>query len=143
MSARTKERKRALDILYAAEARGLDPLEVLAERRAAVEAEPGTVALGEYAQALVTGVVDHQFRIDQLIAQHAIGWTLERMPAVDRAILRIAVQELVYVDGLDAAVAVDEAVELAKRLSTDDSPRFINGVLSSIVAIVDQLRAAS
>jgi N utilization substance protein B len=80
-------------------------------------------------------------RIDDVIAQHSIDWTLERMPAVDRAILRIAVYELVYGDGVDAPVVIDEAVELAKSLSTDASPRFINGVLAQVLAIVPQLRA--
>ncbi len=137
MSARTKARKRALDVLYAADARGLDPLEVLTERIDLVEATP----MGEFAIDLVRGYSAHHDRIDDLLSAHAEGWTLDRMPAVDRAILRIAVYELIYSPDVPAAVAVDEAVELAKALSTDNSPRFINGVLGHILTITPQLRS--
>ena len=136
MSARTKARKRALDVLYAADARTADPLDVLTERIDSDEAAP----LGEYAAELVRGYAAHAQRIDDLLSEHAQGWTLERMPAVDRAILRIAVYELVYSPDVPAAVAVDEAVELAKSLSTDNSPRFINGVLGQIMRITPELR---
>ena len=87
------------------------------------------------------GVADHQHRIDDLLVEHAEGWTLPRMPAVDRAILRIAVYELIWSDDVPTAVAVDEAVELAKSLSTDNSPRFVNGVLGPIAAIAPSLRS--
>jgi N utilization substance protein B len=137
MAARSKARKRALDVLYAAEARDVPAPDLLAERMADPEATP----MGEFAAGLVRGVDEHLTRIDDVIAQHSIDWTLERMPAVDRAILRIAVYELVYGDGVDAPVVIDEAVELAKSLSTDASPRFINGVLAQVLAIVPQLRA--
>jgi N utilization substance protein B len=137
MAARSKARKRALDVLFAAEARDVPALDMLAERMADPEATP----MGEFAADLVRGVNEHLTRIDDVIAQHSIDWTLERMPAVDRAILRIAVYELVYGDGVDAPVVIDEAVELAKSLSTDASPRFINGVLAQVLAIVPQLRA--
>ena len=158
MSARSKSRKRALDVLYSAEARGVDPTAVLDERqewatlsssgtagdRMDLGAQPSPGAeLTEYAQALVRGVVAHQGRIDGIISEHAHGWTLERMPAVDRAILRLATWELLYSDDVPAAVAVDEAVELAKTLSTDDSPRFVNGVLGQLVIIAGRLREAS
>ena len=139
MSARTKARKRALDVLYAADARGADPLDVLNERIDSVTSDEAT-PLGEYAETLVRGFVAHADRIDDLLSEHAEGWTLERMPAVDRAILRIGVYELVYSPDVPAAVAVDEAVELAKSLSTDNSPRFINGVLGQILTIAPQLR---
>lgn len=135
MAARSKARKRALDVLFAAEARDVPATEMLAERLADPEATP----MGEFATDLVKGVDEHLIRIDDVIAEHAIGWTLDRMPAVDRTILRIAIFELIYGD-VDAAVAVDEAVELAKSLSTDDSPRFINGVLAQVLSIVPQLR---
>jgi N utilization substance protein B len=138
VAARSKARKRALDILFAAEARGVDPLVVLDERLKVAEAVP----FGSYAESLVRGVAAHSDRIDSLIASHSVGWTLPRMPAVDRTILRIAVQEIVYSDEVPPAVAVDEAVELAKTLSTDDSPRFVNGVLGQIVTIAPQLRGA-
>jgi N utilization substance protein B len=140
MSARSKARKRALDVLYAADARDADPLAVLAERiDSAATAEAGP--LGEYAEALVRGYAAHADRIDDLLGEHAEGWTVQRMPAVDRAILRIAVYELVYSDDVPPAVAVDEAVELAKSLSTDNSPRFINGLLGQILTIAPQLRS--
>ena len=139
MSARTKARKRALDVLYAADARGADPLDVLTERIDSV-GSADAVPLGEYAEVLVRGVAAHADRIDDLLSEHAEGWTLDRMPAVDRAILRIGVYELVYSPDVPAAVAVDEAIELAKSLSTDNSPRFINGVLGQILTIAPELR---
>lgn len=144
MSARSKSRKRALDVLYAAEARGVDPLVVLTERM-----EPPTgpdlhsyAVMGDYAESIVRGVVEHQSRVDALLSEHSRGWTLERMPAVDRAILRIAVYELLYSLDVPPAVAVNEAVDAAKLLSTDDSPKFVNGVLGQIAVITPQLRGA-
>lgn len=136
MAARSKARKRALDVLFAAEARDLAVGDLLAERGA----DPEAVPMGDFAEGLVRGVDEHLDRIDDLIAQHSIDWTLDRLPAVDRAILRIAVFELLYGQGVDAPVVIDEAVELAKSLSTDNSPRFVNGVLAQILAIVPQLR---
>ena len=135
MSARSKSRKRALDVLYAAEVRGVDPLVVLAERM-----EPPTgpdlhsyAAMGEYAEFLVRGVVEHQRRVDGLLSEHSRGWTLERMPAVDRNTLRIGVFEVMYVDDVPDAVAVSEAMNLVRDLSTDESPSFVNGVLGAVV----------
>ena len=144
MSARSKSRKRALDVLFAAEARGIDPLVVLAER---MEPPIGPdlhsyAAMGEYAESIVRGVVEHQHRIDDLLSEHARGWTLDRMPAVDRAVLRIAVYELLYSLDVPPAVVVTEAVDAAKLLSTDDSPKFVNGVLGQIAVITPQLRGA-
>ena len=144
MSARSKSRKRALDVLYAAEARGINPLIVLAER---MEVPTGPdlhsySPMGEYAESVVRGVVEHQSRIDSLLSEHSRGWTLERMPAVDRAILRIAVYELLYSHDVPPAVVVNEAVDSAKLLSTDDSPKFINGVLGGIAVITPELRGA-
>jgi len=144
LSARSKSRKRALDVLYAAEARGVDPLVVLAERM-----EPPTgpdlhsyAVMGDYAESIVRGVVANQGRVDALLSEHSRGWTLERMPAVDRAILRIAVYELLYSLDVPPAVVVNEAVDAAKLLSTDDSPKFVNGVLGQIAEITPQLRGA-
>ena len=128
LRARTKARKRALDILFESEARGDDPLEVLVQRRETDDAPP----VSEYAGMLVEGVVAHRERIDLLLAEHAEGWTVARMPAVDRALLRIGVFELLWVDEIDDPVAITEAVELARTLSTDDSPRFLNGVLGAL-----------
>jgi N utilization substance protein B len=144
VSARSKSRKRALDVLFAAEARGVDPLVVLAERM-----EPPTgpdlhswSPMGDYAESLVRGVVEHQGRIDGLLTEHSRGWTLERMPAVDRTILRIAVYELLYSLDVPPAVVVNEAVDAAKLLSTDDSPKFVNGVLGGLAVLSPQLRGA-
>jgi len=137
LRARTKARKRALDILFESEARGDDALEVLAHRRDSDDAPP----VSDYAAMLVEGVVTHRERIDQLLSEHAEGWTVARMPAVDRTLLRIGVFELLWVDEIDDPVAITEAVELAKTLSTDDSPRFLNGVLGRIADIAEHLRA--
>jgi N utilization substance protein B len=128
VSARSKARKRAVDLLYEADLRGCDPLATLAER----------IALGEppvhdYTGDLVRGVAAHHERIDELLAGYAEGWTIERMPGVDRAVLRIGVFELLWRADVPDAVAIDEAVELAKTLSTDESPRFVNGVLARIL----------
>jgi N utilization substance protein B len=130
MTARSKARKRALDLLFEADLRGVDPIGILAERIPA--AGP---PVGEYAASLVEGVAEHRDRIDEILASYAEGWTLERMPAVDRAILRLGVYELLWRDDVPDAVAIDEAVELAKSLSTDESPRFVNGVLGRIVLV--------
>ena len=129
MSARTKARKRALDVLFECDLRGSDPVETLAQRL--VAAEP---PVPEYTVELVQGVADHRQQIDELIAQHATGWTLDRMPAVDRNLMRIAAFELLWVDDVPDAVALSEAVNLATDLSTGDSPSFVNGVLAAIAA---------
>jgi N utilization substance protein B len=138
VGARTKARKRALDVLFEAEQRGVDPVTLLAQR----VAEPGTQSsLPQYSVDLVEGVVEHSSRIDELISTHSHGWTIERMPAVDRALLRLGVWEVLYNDEVPDAVAVDEAVELAKSLSTDDSPSFVNGLLGRIVDLKPTLLA--
>ena len=137
MRARTKARKRALDILFESEARGADPIAVLSHRRDTDDAPP----VSDYAALLVRGVVDNRERIDQLLAEHAEGWSVARMPAVDRTLLRIGVFELLWVDEIDDPVAITEAVELSRTLSTDDSPRFLNGVLGRIADIAEHLRA--
>lgn|SRR5690606_1083002 len=133
MPARRKARKRALDVLYEADLRGLPATEVLPAYIARLP-EPRPAHLG-YAISLVNGVVAHQERIDELISSYAEGWTLERMPPVDRNLARIAVYELLWVDDVDPPVAITEAVELARQLSTDDSPRFLNGVLARIAEV--------
>lgn len=130
MPARRKARKRALDVLYEADQRDLPPVEVLAGYLQRL-AQPHPEHMG-YAVGLVEGVASHLDRIDELIASYTEGWTLDRMPVVDRNLARIAVYELLYVDEIDDAVAITEAVELAKQMSTDDSPRFLNGVLGRI-----------
>ncbi|QXG75880.1 transcription antitermination factor NusB [Modestobacter sp. L9-4] len=128
MAARTKARKRAVDVLYEADLRSGDPLVVLRDRVA-----DGNPPVPDHAVRLVEGVVEQQAKIDELIEAHASGWSLDRLPDVDRAILRMAVYELLWVDDVPDAVVIDEAVELAKTLSTDDSPSYVNGVLGGIV----------
>src|SRR3954468_15035812 len=128
MTARSKARKRALDVLFEADVRGDDPLGTL---RAWVErADP---PIQDYARALVEGAVSHLARIDEIVSSYAREWTLERMPPVDRTVLRLATYELLWRDEVPDPVVIDEAVELAKSLSTDDSPAFVNGVLGAIV----------
>ena len=130
MPARSKARKRALDVLFEAELRAMPVLDVLAER-----ANDETPPLPSYAADLVRGVHDHQDRIDQLLAEHAQGWALERMPAVDRNILRIGTYELLWADDIPDAVAISEAVQLAGDLSTGDSPAFVNGLLARLLEL--------
>jgi transcription antitermination protein NusB len=130
MPARRKARKRALDVLYEADLRDLPPREVL--RTYLERIEKPTPDHMPYAIGLVEGVADHLDRIDELIASYAEGWTIDRMPVVDRNLARIAVYELLYVSEIDDPVAITEAVELAKQMSTDDSPRFLNGILGRI-----------
>ncbi|MFM8241129.1 MAG: transcription antitermination factor NusB [Actinomycetota bacterium] len=132
MGARHKARKRALDALFEADLRGTDPLEVVADSRQRRAAE-GDPDLPEYAVTLVEGVTAHRDRIDEVLATYSLGWTLDRMPAVDRNLLRIGAYEILWGD-VPPAVAIDEAVELTRELSTDDSPVFVNGVLGRILS---------
>jgi len=129
MAARSKARKRALDILFEADIRARPVLEVLAER---AEASP---PVSPYAADLVRGVHAHQEQIDELLAANSQGWTLDRMPAVDRNILRIGVYELYWVSGVPDGVAISEAVLLARDLSTDGSPAFVNGLLARLLEL--------
>ncbi|MCW2752576.1 MAG: transcription antitermination factor NusB [Aeromicrobium sp.] len=134
MAARTKSRKRALDILFESEAQNLAPGGTLAERR-----DSADYPVNDYAAMLVEGVVLHRDRLDEILTEHAVGWTLDRMPAVDRNLLRIGAYEILYVDDVPDAVAVSEAVGLASDLSTDESPSFVNGLLSKIVELKPSL----
>ncbi|CAB4944117.1 unannotated protein [freshwater metagenome] len=128
MAARSKARKRALDILFASELRSEDPVVAL-ER--AIEAGEGPT--NAYTGTLVRGVVEHLERIDEVLSTYSKGWTLARMPAVDRNVLRIGVYELLWGDDdVPDTVAVSEALHLVQDLSTDDSPAFVNGLLGSI-----------
>jgi N utilization substance protein B len=136
VAARSKARKRALDILFAAELTGRSPLDLLAERGAA-EGPPVT----GYAADLIRGVEQHRSRIDELLASHAVGWTLDRMPAVDRNILRIGAYEVLWAPGVPDGVAISEAVLLATDLSTDASPGFVNGLLARLAEIKPDLEA--
>ena len=129
MAARSKARKRAVDILYEAELSGRDRIDLLRER----VADTATPPVNDHCVRLVEGVAENSARIDELIERHARGWSLERLPDVDRAILRMAVYELLWVDDVPDAVVLDEAVSLAKALSTDDSPAYVNGVLGAVL----------
>ncbi len=141
LGARHKARRRAVEMLFEAEARGEIATVVLGERVALARTEI-VPPIADYTHALISGVVENQARIDDLIASHLHEWTLERLPAVDRAIMRAAAWELIYAEDVPPVVAVDEAVELAKELSTDESPGFINGVLGHLVHIVPAMRQA-
>jgi N utilization substance protein B len=134
MPARSKARKRALDVLYAAELRGEDAVDAL---EAAVAAGEGPT--NPYTETLVRGVAQHRERIDEILADYAQGWTLARMPAVDRTALRIGAFELLYVEDVPHPVAVSEAVALVRNLSTDDSPSVVNGVLGAMLRDRDTL----
>lgn len=134
MGARTKARKRALDVLFEADQRGVAPHSVYL--RIANEA---TSPLNPYTEELVLGVVAHIARIDELIATYAEGWSLDRLPAVDRNLLRIGIFELLWGADAPEKVVIDEAVSLASDLSTDESPSFINGLLGRIAALKPRL----
>jgi N utilization substance protein B len=132
VSARTKARKRALDILFEAEQRGVNAETLLAQRIA----KPATEhALNEYTVEIVRGVVSQWNQINELLATYSQGWTIDRMPAVDRAILRIGAWEIVYSEAVPDVVAISQAVVLATSLSTDDSPTFVNGLLARLSEI--------
>jgi len=134
VGARSKARKRALDVLYEADVRRTSALDTAAARLA--QADPPVPA---YAVELVEGVVAHRERIDELLATYAEGWTIERMPPVDRNVLRIGIYELLYAVDVPDAVAISEAVELAKRISTEESPGFINGLLGRVLQLKPSL----
>ena len=140
---RHQARKRAVDLLFEAEARGITPAEAAQSREALAQSQSDVSALNPYTVTVARGVTQHAAHIDDLISTHLQGWTLERLPAVDRAILRVAVWELLHAEDVPEPVAVDEAVELAKHLSTDDSPGFVNGVLGQVMLVTPQIRAAS
>ncbi len=134
MSARSKARKRALDVLFASELRREDP--VVALDRAIADGEGPT---NDYTSFLVRGVCEHSARIDELLSTYSTGWTLDRMPAVDRNVLRIGLFEMLHVDDVPDAVAVTEAMALVRDLSTDESPQFVNGVLGALLREKDTL----
>ena len=142
MSARSKARKRALDILYEADIRGLDPADVLGAVRQR-RAEEGQATMNAYVGELVEGVTAHREYIDELLGSYSLGWTLDRMPAVDRAILRIGAYELLWRDDIPDAVAISEAVTLAQDLSTDESSSFVNGLLGRLLELKPRLALGS
>ncbi|KAB1657853.1 transcription antitermination factor NusB [Pseudoclavibacter chungangensis] len=136
MSARTKARKRAIDVLFAADVRDEPAAELLAQEAERARTQPERETSWRYAREIVLGVLEHQDEIDELLTSYARGWTLERMPALDRAILRMAVWEIRWNDEVPTAVAITEAVEAAKQYSTDDSGRFVHGLLGRIAESV-------
>jgi len=129
MSARRKARKRALDILFEADLRGVDALSILAARPA------DELSAGDYVSTLVQGSISHQEKIDELIHTYAEGWDMDRMPAIDRNLLRIALYEILWELELNDQIAVSEAVELAQELSTRDSASYINGILGRVITL--------
>ena len=142
MSARSKARKRALDVLYEADIRGLTPADVLlatTQRRT----DEGQASLNEYVSELVDGVTVHQAYIDELLGSYSMGWTLDRMPAVDKAILRLGAFELLWRDDVPDAVAISEAVHLAQELSTEESASFVNGLLGRLLELKPRLALES
>lgn len=134
MSARTKARKRAVDALYAADLRNLNPLDLLEDSAEQVADRQNQETIFGYAYAIVSGVVENQRQIDSAIEMSAHDWSLDRMPTLDRSILRVATWELLFNAEVPTGVAIAEAVELGTEYSTEDSSRFINGVLSQIAA---------
>jgi len=133
MSARSKARKRALDFLYEGDIKKADAVELFKTRGATeLSQEP-------YVMVLLPGVAEHINKIDELIITYAQGWDMDRMPPIDRNILRIAIYEILWESAVDLQVACDEAVELAKSLSTDESSSYINGVLGRIIKLKDSI----
>jgi N utilization substance protein B len=126
MSARSKARKRALDLLYASDMRRRSAVEALEEQAEGTQ-------VNEYTAELVRGVTEHRDRLDEVISSYVQGWTIDRLPAIDRNVLRLATYEVLYVDDVPDPVAVSEALHLVRDLSTDESPAFVNGVLGNIV----------
>lgn len=138
MSARSKARKAALDLLYEADIRGTNALETL-KLRDVVEEGPDARPIRDYTRELIIGIGDNHRKIDELITTYAQGWDMDRMPAVDRNILRLGIYEILWAAATPDGVAIDEALVLAKELSTDDSAGFIHGVLGRISSIKESL----
>lgn len=134
MSARSKARKQTLDLLYESDIRSSDLLELLAARNI-VEEGPDARPIREYTKYLIEGIYAHKRKIDELIATYAQGWDMDRLPAVDRNILRLGIYEILWMEELDDSIVIDEALTLAKDLSTDDSAGYIHGVLGRIASI--------
>ncbi|OON82102.1 transcription antitermination factor NusB [Streptomyces tsukubensis] len=140
MAARNTARKRAFQILFEADQRGTDVVTVLADWVRHARTDTRQPPVSEYTMELVEGYAGYRSRIDDLISQYAVDWTLDRMPVVDRNILRLGAYELIWVDGTPDAVVIDEAVELAKEFSTDESPTFVNGMLGRFKELKPTLR---
>ena len=138
MSARSKARKQALDLLYETDIRGTNLVETL-EARDVPSEDPDARPIREYTRELVNGVSDNRRKIDELITTYAQGWDMDRLPAVDRNILRLGIYEILWSTAVPTSVAIDEALDLAKELSSDDSSKYIHGVLGRIASIKDTI----
>ena len=138
MSARSKARKQALDLLYETDIRGTNLVETLIARDVPEEG-PDARPIREYTRELVNGVSDNRRKIDELITTYAQGWDMDRLPAVDRNILRLGIYEILWSTAVPTSVAIDEALDLAKELSSDDSSKYIHGVLGRIASIKDTI----
>jgi len=138
VSARSKARKQALDLLYETDIRGTNLLETLVARDIPAEG-PDARPIREYTRELVNGVSDNRRKIDELITTYAQGWDMDRLPAVDRNILRLGIYEILWSTSVPTSVAIDEALDLAKELSSDDSSKYIHGVLGRIASIKDTI----
>ena len=138
MSARSKARKQALDLLYEADIRGGSALEFL-QSRDVVEDGPDARPIRDFTKELIGGIAENSRKIDELITTYAQGWDMDRLPAVDRNILRLAIYEIVWSTELADGIAIDEALTLAKELSTDESAGYIHGVLGRISSIKESI----
>jgi len=138
VSARSKARKQALDLLYETDIRGTNLLETLVARDIPADG-PDARPIREYTRELVNGVWDNRRKIDELITTYAQGWDMDRLPAVDRNILRLGIYEILWSTSVPTSVAIDEALDLAKELSSDDSSKYIHGVLGRIASIKDTI----
>jgi N utilization substance protein B len=138
VSARSKARKQALDLLYEGDIRKTSPSELLAQREV-VEEGPDARPIREFTKELISGISDNRRKIDELISTYAQGWDMDRLPAVDRNILRLGIYEIVWSDAVDDAIVIDEALNLARSLSTDESAGYIHGVLGRIASIKESI----
>jgi N utilization substance protein B len=138
VSARSKARKQALDLLYETDIRGINLVEILEARDVPAEG-PDARPIREYTRELVNGVSNNRRKIDELITTYAQGWDMDRLPAVDRNILRLGIYEILWSTAVPTSVAIDEALDLAKELSSDDSSKYIHGVLGRIASIKDTI----
>jgi N utilization substance protein B len=138
VSARSKARKQALDLLYETDIRGTDLVKTLEERDIPADG-PDARPIREYTRELVNGVSDNRRKIDELITTYAQGWDMDRLPAVDRNILRLGIYEILWSNSVPTSVAIDEALDLAKELSSDDSSKYIHGVLGRKASIKDTI----
>ena len=138
MSARSKARKSSLDLLYEADIRSVDLLQLMTDRDV-IEEGPDARPIREYTRELISGISTHKRKIDELITTYAHGWDMDRLPAIDRNILRLAIFEIVWSEDLPDAIAIDEALTLAKELSTEESAGYIHGVLGRIASIKESI----